>query len=56
MFFNLFQGIWCQQCKKYLDPYTEVYLSVLEENSITCDKNHIVGYTTDQQWVEFWGE
>ncbi len=55
MLFNLLFGIYCFECKKYIDPY-EVLLNVLYEGSITCDKDHLVGNDSDPQWVEFIGE
>ena len=53
MLFNNLLGIYCFECKSYKDPYTEVYLNILYEGSITCPENHLVGNTTDQQWQEF---
>jgi hypothetical protein len=49
-------GIYCFWCKKYLDPYTEVFLNMLYWGSITCDKDHLVGNDCDQEWKTFWGE
>jgi hypothetical protein len=53
MLFNLLMGIYCFYCKKYLSPYTEVFLNVLYQGSITCNKDHLVGNDTDPQWKEF---
>ena len=47
------QGIYCEQCKKYLNPYTEIFLSVLSEDSISCLYDHFLGIQTDPQWQEF---
>ena len=52
MIFNLLFGIWCEECKKYIDP-CEVWINVLYEGSITCDKDHLVGNEWDIQWIEF---
>jgi len=56
MLFNTLFGIWCEKCKSYKDPYTEVYLNVLYEGSITCSQDHLCGNTSDPQWKEFIGE
>jgi len=56
MLFNYVLGIYCFECKKYLDPYTEVYHNFLYEGSITCDGDHLVGNESDLQWQEFWRE
>jgi len=56
MLFNQLLGIYCFLCKKYKDPHTEVYLNVLYEGSITCEKDHLVGNTSDPQWQEFAGD
>lgn len=53
MIFNTLFGIWCYNCNKYLNPYTEVYLNILYEGSITCEKNHLVGNESDPQWQEY---
>jgi len=52
MLFNTLFGIYCFECKKYINPY-EVLLNVLYEGSITCDKDHLLGNDTDPQWIEF---
>jgi len=51
--FNNLLGIYCFKCKRYYDFYTEVYLSVLYEGSITCPENHLVGNEQDPQWQEY---
>jgi hypothetical protein len=56
MLFNLLMGIYCFYCKSYKDPYTEVYLNVLYEGSITCEKDHLCGNIADPQWQKFTGE
>ena len=56
MLFNQLFGVYCFYCKKYLDPYTEVYLNVLYEDSISCEQDHLVGNTSDLQWQEFVGD
>jgi hypothetical protein len=53
MIFNHLLGIWCSICKRYYDPHTEVFLNVLYEGSITCDKDHLCGNTSDPQWQEY---
>lgn len=53
MIFNFLLGIWCHNCNRYLDPYIEIYINVLYENSITCSKNHLVGHVIDPQWQEY---
>jgi len=55
MIFNLLFGIWCESCKKYIDP-CEVYLSVFYEGSISCEHDHIIGNEWDLQWRNFIGE
>jgi len=52
MLFNILFGIYCFECKKYINPY-EVLLNVLYCGSITCDKDHLIGNDTDPQWIEF---
>jgi len=47
------QGIYCEQCKKYLNPYTEIFLSVLSNDSISCLYDHFIGIQTDPLWQEF---
>ena len=47
------QGIYCEQCKKYLSPYTEIFLSVLSEDSISCLYDHLLGIQADPIWQEF---
>jgi hypothetical protein len=54
MLFNHLLGIYCFHCQKYLNPHTEVFLNVLYENSITCGKDHLVGNTSDECWIEYW--
>jgi hypothetical protein len=56
MLFNYLLGIYCFHCKKYYNPYTEVYLSVLYEESISCPENHLIGHTFDNSWKEYWRE
>lgn len=56
MIFNFILGIWCYNCKRYYNPHTEVYLNFLYEESITCPENHLIGYTFDNSWKEYWGE
>ena len=48
------RGIFCFWCNKYIDPYL-VFLHVLFDGSITCDKNHLLGYEHDKVWQEFFG-
>ena len=55
MLFNYILGIYCFECKKYLDPYTEVYHNFLYEGSITCEKEHLVGNVWDLEWEIFTG-
>ena len=55
MLFNYLVGIYCFKCKGYLDPYL-IFLNVLYEGSITCDKDHLIGNTDDLQWRVFIGE
>jgi hypothetical protein len=55
--FNHLLGIYCFHCKKYLDPYTEIYLFDGEEGRICClECDNVVGYTWDRTWIEFWRE
>lgn len=59
MLFNYILGIYCFKCKRYLDPYTEVYLSDGNGNEsrikcLKCDED--VGFTWDLAWREFWKE
>ena len=56
MLFNNLFGIYCFKCKKYLNPYTEIYSDVLYEGSISCENNHLVGNTSDLEWKIFIGE
>jgi len=56
MLFNFLLGIYCFYCNKYYDPYTEIFLNIFYENSITCPKDHLVGHTFDPQWKAFIGE
>jgi hypothetical protein len=52
MLFNYVLGIYCFYCKKYYDPYTEVWLNLLYEGSISCEKEHLVGNESDFEWQE----
>ena len=54
MLFNFVLGLYCFECKKYLDPYTDVYENVLYEGSLTCEHDHLIGNTCDKEWQEFW--
>ena len=57
MIFNFLFGIWCDKCKKYKDPYTEIYLPDGSENKgkICClDCDNVLGYTWDKSWLNFW--
>jgi hypothetical protein len=58
MLFNFVLGIYCFHCKKYHNPYTEVYLNIICEGSVSCSKGHVLGYVWDRQWIEFfnWGK
>lgn len=42
--------IHCFYCNKDLG-LDKVFLNVLFETSITCEKDHIVGYTYDKEWM-----
>jgi hypothetical protein len=53
MLFNHLLGIYCHWCRKYYDPYTEVYLNLDCEGSISCQKGHNLGYEWDLTWEEF---
>jgi hypothetical protein len=53
MLFNNLWGIYCFYCKRYCDPCIEVFLNVLYEGSISCDKDHLVGNESDPQWQNF---
>ena len=54
MLFNYLLGIYDFECKKYLDPYIDIWLPDGEEGRICCLKeDHLVGYTWDIQWQEF---
>ena len=53
MLFNYLLGIYCFFCKKYYNPYTETYLNVLYENSISCEKDHLIGNIRDLEWQEY---
>jgi len=55
MLFNNLLGIYCFFCNRYCNPYTEVFLNVLYKNSISCDKDHLIGNTSDLEWREFIG-
>ena len=52
MLFNTLFGIYCFECKKYIDPY-QVLLDVLYKGSITCEHDHLIGNDSDPQWIEF---
>lgn len=52
MVYDNLLGIFCFVCNKYLNPYTEVYLDVLYEESISCKKDHLVGNQNDEQWIK----
>jgi hypothetical protein len=56
MLFNFLLGMWCDKCKNYKNPHIEIYLDVLYEGSITCDKDHLIGNDSDLQWQEYWKE
>ena len=59
MIYNSLWGFWCENCKKYIDPYKEVYLPDGSENEgrvccLKCDRE--IGFTWDRVWVELFGE
>ena len=54
MKFNYVLGIYCYHCNRYYDPYIEVYINVLCEESVSCEKGHLLGYTWDLNWENFW--
>jgi hypothetical protein len=47
--------IFCFWCNKWYSVY-EIFLDVLYEGSITCEKDHLLGNQNDQEWQEFFGE
>ncbi len=40
----------CYKCDKYYD-LSGIYVNVLYEGSITCWKDHLLGYTWDVEWL-----
>lgn len=54
MLFNYILGIYCFECKKYLDLFTEVFLDYFYSGSISCENDHLVGNNTDKSWIDFW--
>lgn len=53
MLFNHLLGIYCHYCNRYYNPYTEVFINVTSDDSVTCEKNHLLGFTYDQTYEEF---
>jgi len=51
MLFNLL-GIYCFYCNRYCNPYTEIFLNILFEGSVTCKKDHLLGRTCDKCWKD----
>jgi hypothetical protein len=54
MLFNHLLGIFCSYCREYKDPYTGVFINVICDDSVTCEKGHLLGYTWDSNWENFW--
>jgi hypothetical protein len=42
--------IHCFWCKKDIEM-CHIYLHVLYEGSVTCEKNHLVGNDSDEEWL-----
>jgi hypothetical protein len=45
MLFNHLLGIFCSYCREYKDPYTGVFINVICDDSVTCEK---------EAWENFW--
>jgi hypothetical protein len=41
---------YCFWCNKEIE-LKDIYLHVLYEGSITCDKNHLIGNESDEEWT-----
>ncbi len=59
MIYNSLWGLWCEFCKGYKDPHTEVYLPDGSENEgrvccLKCDR--VLGFTWDKVWQQLFGE
>jgi hypothetical protein len=52
MLFNHILGIYCFYCNEYKDPY-KVFINVTSNDSVTCEKGHLLGFTYDQTYEEF---
>ena len=56
MIYNNLWGLWCELCKGYKDPYTEVYLPDGEEGRVSCLKcDNVLGFTWDNVWQQLFG-
>jgi hypothetical protein len=45
----------CFTCNAWANAYTEIFLHVLYEGSITCPKDHLLGNESDKEWQEWFG-
>ena len=54
MLFNYVLGIYCFHCKKYCNPHTEVFINVLGDETLSCNQGHLLGFTWDKEWQDFW--
>lgn len=43
--------IYCYWCNKEIEM-KDIYLNVLFEESITCNKDHLIGIQTDEEWQQ----
>jgi hypothetical protein len=48
--------IYCFYCNKEYNIYTEIFISFLFEESITCPQDHLIGNVNDLEWIEFFSE
>ena len=46
----------CFWCNKWYDLYTEVFLNLEYEGSISCPCNHIIGSEWNCEWKDFIGQ
>lgn len=48
-------NIYCFNCNKWYDAYTQIFLHVLYEGSISCPNDHLVGNDFDKEWTDLMG-
>lgn len=47
--------IFCAECKEWYSAFTQVFLHVLFEGSISCEHDHLLGQIDDKEWITLFG-